>query len=623
LLQLLGPNLYTNIYYVLGELIANAYDADAQNVYILYDVDKKTIIVEDDGTGMSYKQFNDKFLPIGIASRTRDEDIYTESGRRKRIGRKGIGKLAALSVAKQVEVVSVRDGDKSGCILSLDMSSRDENGRYTIPAVEANDIHFLRIDEAKSGSAIIMKDSKYSISKTIDSAKRNISLIFPFACQTFKIHLEDLKTDHIATIDDSAKEVIESSDALITFSEEGSRHEKYLKGLHRFFDEGRYYRDIQEKLPDDQRPKPKQLHIAESSLKEKMTLQTVSGEMKDFELIIEGWISTYASTRDKKRDADFPANHISLIANEKLGQFDILPDISTDRMGEAYVVGQFFVDLLEETQLPDIAASNRQGYREDDHRFMETLKLIKQKALRPILELKTEAAEEKNFVRDLEKASQQKASKDDFDKSIREVIENPDFKKVIHDSTSVRNTLERAWELKDTIKETRKKVMISHDSGDKEVVDELEKVLHFCGFEKEEIIYTSSKYHESRFVAYEDIYDYLRNFFVNTVIRTDLCVIYVFNQAFASKWNPVLEAGAGWVLDSTAYPMFTDDFSSVRTPFPQRKCTPRLAFGMDDKSVQTLANAVYQIAQCALRHSETEDAIAKFIKSSTKLYSGS
>ena len=37
LLQLLGPNLYTNIYYVLGEIIANAYDADAQNVYILYD----------------------------------------------------------------------------------------------------------------------------------------------------------------------------------------------------------------------------------------------------------------------------------------------------------------------------------------------------------------------------------------------------------------------------------------------------------------------------------------------------------------------------------------------------------------------------------------------------------
>ena len=31
ILRLLGPNLYTNIYYVLAELIANAYDADAKN----------------------------------------------------------------------------------------------------------------------------------------------------------------------------------------------------------------------------------------------------------------------------------------------------------------------------------------------------------------------------------------------------------------------------------------------------------------------------------------------------------------------------------------------------------------------------------------------------------------
>ena len=39
ILELLGPNLYTNIYYVLAELIANAYDADAHNVYIISDND--------------------------------------------------------------------------------------------------------------------------------------------------------------------------------------------------------------------------------------------------------------------------------------------------------------------------------------------------------------------------------------------------------------------------------------------------------------------------------------------------------------------------------------------------------------------------------------------------------
>lgn len=53
ILELLGPNLYTNIYYVLAELIANAYDADAKNVYIISN--KDDIRVEDDGHGMSYE----------------------------------------------------------------------------------------------------------------------------------------------------------------------------------------------------------------------------------------------------------------------------------------------------------------------------------------------------------------------------------------------------------------------------------------------------------------------------------------------------------------------------------------------------------------------------------------
>lgn len=52
ILELLDPSLYTNIYYVLAELIANAYDADAHNVYII--ANKDDITVEDDGKGMSY-----------------------------------------------------------------------------------------------------------------------------------------------------------------------------------------------------------------------------------------------------------------------------------------------------------------------------------------------------------------------------------------------------------------------------------------------------------------------------------------------------------------------------------------------------------------------------------------
>lgn len=614
LLQLLGPNLYTNIYYVLGEIIANAYDADAQNVYILYDTTKNTIIVEDDGTGMSYEQFNTRYLPIGVASRTGEENSYTESGKRKRMGRKGIGKLAALSVAERVKVISLRDGDKSGCVLTLNISKKNEDGKYEIPAIPEDEIHFLKIDGTKSGSAIIMENSRYSMSKTIDSAKRNISLIFPFACQSFKIHLENLTTGNSTTIDDTTTEIIKLSDALITFSDEDSQYNDYLKGLHRSFYEGRYYRALQQQLPPDQHPEQKMLHRTLTTIREKMSLTTNNSEVKDFDLIISGWISTYASSKDKQRNTDFSVNHISIIANDKLGQYDILPDISTDRMGEAYVVGQFFVDLLEETELPDIASSNRQGYKEDDERFVKTLELIKRTALRPILELKADATKEKNYIRDLEKANKAKVSKDAFDRSIKEIIENPDFKKVIQDSAPIKTALERAWELKDTLKETYKKIMISHNSNDKNLIDELEKVLHFCGFEKEEIIYTSSNYYESSFGAYEDIYEYLRDFFVNTVHQADLCVIYVLNKDFVGKWNPVLEAGAGWVLNTTWYPMFTDQFDSVRRPFPVNAYTPKLSFGMNDKDVHVLASALYQISQHAQKFDQSEDSIYQFIK---------
>lgn len=621
LLKLLGPNLYTNIYYVLGEIIANAYDADAENVYILYDTDKNSIIIEDDGNGMTYEQFNEKYLPIGITSRTDENNMYTETGKRKRMGRKGIGKLAALSVAERVKVTSIRNGDKSGCILSLDISGKDIDGKYEIPAIPENEISFRYINEDQHGSAIIMENSRYSIHKTIESAKRNISLIFPFTCKSFKIHLENLNTGDKVVIDDYVKDIISVSDALITFSDEKTAYSDYCVELHQVFEEDRYYRSLKQKLSPSDLPEQKVLHKYQPSIREKIKLLTVNGEEKQFDLIIYGWISTYATSSDKKRNTDFPVNYISLIANGKLGQFDILPDISTDRMGESYVVGQFHVDLLEETELPDIASSNRQGYKEDDARYVLTLELIKKYALRPIIDLKKAATDEKNYIKNKEKENKLKTSKEEFDKTIRTVIDDPVFKQVIQDSEPVKNALEKGWELKDTLKESYKKLMISHNSDDKELVDELEKVLHFCGFEKEEILYTSSKYYESGFQAYTDIYEYLKDFFVNTTRRADLAIIYVLNEKFAYKWDPVLEAGAGWVLNSKWFPMFTDKFESVRKPFPVSKYTPYLSFNLDDKQTHYLASALYQVSQHAQKFDQTEESIFNFIKT-TKLYKG-
>jgi hypothetical protein len=467
-----------------------------------------------------------------------------------------------------------------------------------------------------------MENSRYSLNKTIESAKRNISLIFPFTSDDFKIHLYDMVTGNSTTIDDSTSEIIKLADALITFSDPDSPYHDYLIGLHKYFDNDRYYKQLLNEIPESELPPKKNFNKMQGAITEKLNLVTNSGETKEFNLVIYGWIATYASTRERQKSADFSANHISLIANKKLGQFDILPDISFDKMMEAYVVGRFYVDLLEETELPDIASSNRQGYKQDDERYQKTLMLIREKALRSILDLKNEAAAVKNHNEFLRKQQQLKSSKENFDKIIKEITENPEFKKVITESKKIKDDLERALELKETLKETYKKVMISHCSKDKELIDELEKVLHYCGFKKEELLYTSSNYIESKIEPYVDIYEYLREFFVNTTRRPDLCVIYIVNEEFIRRWNPVLEAGAGWVLRTNWFPMYTDRIESIKEPFSNRKIVPKLSFDMDETEVRVLASAVKKISEQVGKLGHDVESIFHFIKTSTRLYRG-
>lgn len=98
----LGINLYSNIPAVLSEIVANAWDADAQRVDITISDDQ--IIIKDDGCGMNADDINNKFLYVGYQKREQSAEspIY----HRKYMGRKGIGKLSMFSIAKEVDVIS-------------------------------------------------------------------------------------------------------------------------------------------------------------------------------------------------------------------------------------------------------------------------------------------------------------------------------------------------------------------------------------------------------------------------------------------------------------------------------------------------------------------------------------
>ncbi len=98
----LGLNLYSNVPAVLSELIANAWDADANDVHLnfnLNDADTK-IIVMDDGCGMDATDINNKFLTVGYQRRKTSRDDVTPQKNRTVMGRKGIGKLSVFFYCK-------------------------------------------------------------------------------------------------------------------------------------------------------------------------------------------------------------------------------------------------------------------------------------------------------------------------------------------------------------------------------------------------------------------------------------------------------------------------------------------------------------------------------------------
>jgi hypothetical protein len=109
LVEQLGAQLYPSVTATVAELISNAWDADAENVWVTIPFDdwstEATIEVLDDGHGMTREEAQYRYLIVGRNRRREHPGEQSEGGRRLH-GRKGIGKLAAFGTAGWLECVT-------------------------------------------------------------------------------------------------------------------------------------------------------------------------------------------------------------------------------------------------------------------------------------------------------------------------------------------------------------------------------------------------------------------------------------------------------------------------------------------------------------------------------------
>jgi len=170
----LGARMYSTLPPVLAELIANAYDADAEYVFLqLNDKDgRKEIIIEDNGMGMSFDEINYKFLRIGRNRRVEDKTESTPKGR-KIIGKKGLGKLSFFGISHEIEIFTKKAGKENVFMMSWD------------DIKTAKDVYKPKVvkkDEAcstdKHGTKIILKKIQRETDFSSENIANNLSKAF-------------------------------------------------------------------------------------------------------------------------------------------------------------------------------------------------------------------------------------------------------------------------------------------------------------------------------------------------------------------------------------------------------------------------------------------------------------
>ena len=339
----LGRHLYRSFATVLGEAISNSWDADARNVWIAIDRKRNSFLIKDDGTGMNAYDFQNKFLKIGYSKRK--EGMRSPLRHRPFIGRKGIGKLALLSCAKRITVISrVRGADYLGGTIDnpgLDRAITSDLSPQEYPLRGWKQSIFGRhLRDHRQGTLVHFENTKEGIRNSADFLKKIIALYFRFSLldSSFNIYLngEKITQKHL-------KDLLDKTEFLWTI---GRYDDPYLDELETAFSEN---------ADDHER---RNLHVA-------------SG--------IHGFVASVEKPRDLKITTTDERVGIDLFVNGRLREAGILKHMPTARVAESYLYGQVHYDGLDDEK--DRFTSSREAVVADDPKYKAFLKRFRRTVL--------------------------------------------------------------------------------------------------------------------------------------------------------------------------------------------------------------------------------------------------
>lgn len=330
----LGVGLYSSTPAALTELVANAWDAEAKNVWITIDVKNDTITIEDDGHGMSEKDIKEKFLHVGYSRRIASLSNLTQSGIRRVMGRKGIGKLSMFALSNFVRVTSQVKGS-TPIAFEVDVPLLKKNLESRKPII-LNECVATSLSQG-SGTRIELTSVLKTLNKTESYLRTRLARRFSIIGK---------KNDFCVFL--QGKEITEK--------------------------DRNFHNDIQFLWAFDQETMERVSSLSpnisvtgddERQFCKKIIENTVS--LDGSSATITGYIASVfkPSNLGAKEDS---ANALAIFANGRVFAENVLGGLNSAKYYQNYLVGEIHADFLDEDDV-DRATASREAIKKDDPKY--------------------------------------------------------------------------------------------------------------------------------------------------------------------------------------------------------------------------------------------------------------
>lgn len=368
-MKMFGKQLYSNVGSAIAELVANGLDAKAKNVYISINIiNKRKAIVEilDDGIGMSVDDIKNNYIKIGHNKRKgKDSEKF--------LGRKGIGKLAALYLS-DCFIISTKIKNNTASTWKLDVSTTSDEQRPELVQVKEELPTNLTCDKKwqcqENGTYIYLEnvDFKRFGSRAFESLECKLSNYYLYDDLSAKIYINIFEDESQRGNFKEIEKRIAYNNMVCIYSDNINFFSKVKNNT--------YEIPFEDKLGNKNKYQGTTEIINFSDILDE---QQIKGTYEGISYELKGWVGIHCSI-DKEvaenndnryiKNQYYNPNQLRVYVRNKLGMSNMLEHLGITRAFANYIEGEVIFDILDDDSLEDIATAGRQDFDTQDDRFI-------------------------------------------------------------------------------------------------------------------------------------------------------------------------------------------------------------------------------------------------------------